>query len=74
MAIRRTTTIVDDLTGEPLDDAGESLSFLVDGRAYEIDLTAANATAFREALAPYIEAARLLQGPPRTRAPRGRQF
>ncbi|AZH83558.1 Lsr2 family protein [Plantibacter sp. PA-3-X8] len=73
MAIRRTVTMVDDLNGEPLDDGGESLSFLVDGRAYEIDLTSANAAAFREALAPYVEAARQLQGPPRTRKARAKR-
>jgi len=73
MATRRTVTIVDDFTGESLDDGGESLSFLVDGRAYEIDLTAANAAAFREALAPYVSAARQLQGPPRKRKPRSKR-
>lgn len=73
MAIRRTVTIVDDLNGEPLDDGGESLSFLVDGRAYEIDLTSANAAAFREALAPYVEAGRQLQGSPRTRKTRAKR-
>lgn len=73
MAIRRTVTIVDDFTGEPLDDGGESLSFLVDGRAYEIDLTAANAASFREALAPYVSAARQLQGPSRARKPRSKR-
>ena len=73
MAIRRTVTLVDDLTGETIDETGESLSFLVDGRAYEIDLTSANAAAFREAIAPYVEAARQLQGPPRTRKPRAKR-
>ncbi|WP_168223357.1 histone-like nucleoid-structuring protein Lsr2 [Plantibacter sp. M259] len=73
MAIRRTVIIVDDLNGEPLDNGGESLSFLVDGRAYEIDLTSANAAAFREAIAPYVAAGRELQGPPRTRKPRAKR-
>ena len=55
MTQRTVVTLEDDLTGE---DADETVSFALDGRAYEIDLTEANATALREALAPYIGAAR----------------
>lgn len=37
---------------------GETVLFSLDGSAYEIDLTDANAAALREALAPYVSAAR----------------
>ncbi|MGK9149482.1 Lsr2 family protein [Plantibacter flavus] len=73
MAMRRTVTTVDDITGEPLDDRGESLVFVFDGSAYEIDLSADNAAAFREAVAPYVSAARPLHGIASTRRPGGRR-
>ena len=45
----------DDLNGgEP----AQTLSFSLEGRAYEIDLTEQNAQALRDALAPWIAAAR----------------
>jgi hypothetical protein len=47
--------LVDDLDGS---DADESVSFTLDGKALEIDLSAANAERLREILAPYIAAAR----------------
>ncbi|OLL70127.1 Histone protein Lsr2 [Pseudonocardia sp. Ae168_Ps1] len=47
--------LVDDLTGE---EAAETVEFGFDGRSYEIDLTAGNARAFRDALATYVAAAR----------------
>lgn len=48
-------TLVDDLDGT---DAEEQLEFSVDGRSYEIDLSTANAGRLRDALAPFISAAR----------------
>lgn len=51
--------LVDDVDGTVLEvGAGETVLFSVDGAAYEIDLSEQNASAFREALAPYITAAR----------------
>ncbi len=47
--------LVDDLDGG---DAVETLSFALDGTAYEIDLNEGNADRFRDALAPYLGAAR----------------
>lgn len=47
--------IEDDLTGEP---AAHTMSFSLDGTAYEIDLTAANADELRRVLQPFIAAAR----------------
>jgi len=47
--------LVDDLDEGPAD---ETVSFAVDGASYEIDLSSRNATALRDALAPYVGAAR----------------
>lgn len=55
MAKQTTVTLVDDLDGT---EADESIEFAVDGRAYEIDLSAANGAKLRDALAPYVSAAR----------------
>jgi nucleoid-associated protein Lsr2 len=37
---------------------GETVTVNLDGRSYEIDLTAKNASGLRKALRPYIEAGR----------------
>lgn len=51
--------LVDDIDGTVLDvGAGETVLFSLDGTAYEIDLTDKNAEVLRNALAPYISAAR----------------
>ena len=55
MARQTTVTLVDDLDGS---EAEEQVEFSVDGRAYEIDLSTVNASRLRDALAPYISAAR----------------
>ena len=59
MAKQTTVTLVDDLDGS---EADEQVEFAVDGRAYEIDLSAANSSRLREALAPFISAARRTGG------------
>jgi hypothetical protein len=59
MATKTVTELVDDLDGKPAD---ETVSFGLDGVQYEIDLSAENAEALREALAPYQEAARRTGG------------
>ena len=66
MAKQTTVTLVDDLDGS---EADEQVEFAVDGKAYEIDLSAANSARLREALAPFISAARRTGG----RAAFGRQ-
>ena len=59
MGQKVTITLVDDLDGTPLDAGeGETLKFAVDGTAYEMDLTVKNAEKFREAVGPYVKAAR----------------
>ena len=44
--------LTDDIDGG---DADETVHFALDGRTYEIDLSAANAVQLREAFKPYIE-------------------
>jgi hypothetical protein len=51
--------LVDDLDGG---EADETVTFALDGKAYEIDLTAANAKKLRESLAEYVKAARRTGG------------
>lgn len=47
--------LIDDIDGSPADT---TIEFSVGGKNYIIDLSEANAAAFNEALAPYIEHAR----------------
>lgn len=59
MAQKITTTLVDDLTGEPIEDGkGETIRFTFDGASLEIDLSKDNAKEMRKALKPYVSAAR----------------
>lgn len=59
MAQRVVISLTDDIDGK---EADETIRFGLDGHFYEIDLTAHNGTALREALAPYIRAARKATG------------
>ncbi len=52
---RTTTELTDDIDGG---EASETVSFALDGTAYEIDLNEANAAALRDAFAPYVGSAR----------------
>ncbi len=65
MAKQTTVTLVDDLDGSVAD---EQVEFAMDGRSYEIDLSAANSARLREALAPFISAARRTSGRRRSAA------
>ena len=59
MARRIVHQLVDDLDETVLEvGEGETVLFSLDGTAYEIDLSSDNATALRDAFAPYIDAAR----------------
>jgi hypothetical protein len=59
MARRIVHQLVDDLDGSVLEiGEGDTVTFSLDGVAYEIDLTDSNASTFRELFAPYIDAAR----------------
>jgi hypothetical protein len=68
MAKQTVVTLVDDLDGS---EAEEQIEFTVDGRTYEIDLSASNSKKLRDALAPFVAAARRASGGRRpTSAPR----
>jgi nucleoid-associated protein Lsr2 len=70
MAQKVQVILVDDLDGG---EAEESVSFSLDGVSYEIDLSAENAEALREAIAPWVGHARKVGGRGRGRtAGRGR--
>jgi hypothetical protein len=59
MAQKTITLLVDDLDGKELKDGkGQTVSFALDGREYEIDLSDRNADAFRNAVSRYVNAAR----------------
>lgn len=55
MAKQTTVTLIDDLDGSGAD---EQVEFAIDGRGYKIDLSAANTSRLRDALAPFVSAAR----------------
>lgn len=55
MARKVQVLLEDDITGG---QAAETVSFALDGKAYEIDLNEQNAQALRDALAPWIAAGR----------------
>ena len=59
MAQRTTATLIDDLDQSPAD---ETVEFGVDGAAYEIDLSEANAAKLRDALASFVAHARRVAG------------
>jgi hypothetical protein len=65
MAQKIHVELVDDIDQSP---ASETVSFGLDGVQYQIDLSEANATALREALAPYLGHARRAAGGGRRRA------
>ncbi|MFC5909620.1 histone-like nucleoid-structuring protein Lsr2 [Streptacidiphilus monticola] len=55
MAQRVVVTLSDDIDGG---EAEETVVFGLDGKSYEIDLSAENAEKLRAALAPYVQAGR----------------
>lgn len=55
MAQRVLVTLSDDIDGG---EASETVTFGLDGKSYEIDLSEVNAEKLRGALAPYVEAGR----------------
>jgi hypothetical protein len=55
MAQKHIIQLIDDLDGG---QASETISFALDGSAYEIDLSAKNAALLRDSLAPYLANAR----------------
>ena len=65
MAKQTIVTLVDDLDGS---EAEEQIEFGVDGKSYEIDLSASNSQKLRDALAPFVAAARRAGGSSRRRS------
>lgn len=59
MAQRVQIVLTDDLDGS---EAAESVSFALDGKSYEIDLSTSNAASLRDAMAPYLAKARPASG------------
>jgi hypothetical protein len=62
MAKKTQVIVVDDLDGAEIAGDGHTITFAHDGNAYEIDLGENNAQRFHDALAPYIAAARRVNG------------
>lgn len=60
MSQRAVVIFTSDLTGKELDSSGETVNFSLDGIAYEIDLSAKEASSLRKALEPYVGAGRRL--------------
>ncbi|WP_366001928.1 Lsr2 family protein [Microbacterium sp.] len=59
MAIKHITHLVDDLDGTVLEEGdGKQITFSIEGRSYEIDLSDRNADKFYAAVAPFVDAAR----------------
>jgi hypothetical protein len=67
MAQQTTVRFIDDLDGS---DASGTFDFSLEGRNYQIDLSDDNAARLRDALAPYIGAARKSGGRGRGRTAR----
>jgi hypothetical protein len=65
MARRTVVELIDDIDGKP---AQETVTFSLDGTAYEIDLSLENAGRLRSGLAPYVNGARKA-GTPRGERP-----
>ena len=64
MAQQLSIQLVDDFDGKPAD---ETVTFAIDGRTYEIDLTRRNAKELRDTLQPYVDRSRRAAGSPRAR-------
>lgn len=77
MAKRTSTVFIDDLTGAELGGEAVTVTFALQGAAYEIDLAPDTAADLREALEPFIDAARKVgragRGAASTSAPSGEQ-
>lgn len=59
MARKIVHQLVDDIDGTVLEPGeGETVIFALDGKSYEIDLTEENSAKLRDALSPYVSAAR----------------
>lgn len=56
MATKTVVQLVDDLTGEQIEDGdGETITFAFQGKSYKIDLSIPNADDFRKTMQKYIK-------------------
>ena len=67
MATKTSVILIDDLDGET--PADTTVSFGLDGKSYEIDLSDDNAAEFRDALSKYVSAGRKSGSTSKARAP-----
>lgn len=75
MAKRTVVELTDDLDGKPIPEGqGETVGFGLDGRDFEIDLSAKNAAKLRDTLAQYIGVARRVGGGTSRRSRAGRRL
>lgn len=73
MAKKIVEQLVDDIDGGVLESGeGETIHFSLDGVAYEIDLSTANAAALRDLVSPYTKAGRRVAASRPGSAPRRR--
>lgn len=73
MATKHIAQTTDDLDGTVLEQGeGKQITFSVEGRAYEIDLSDSNADKFYKALTPFVDAARSVGSADAARGTRGR--
>ncbi|MDQ1175016.1 hypothetical protein QE430_003323 [Microbacterium testaceum] len=72
MATKHISQITDDLDGSILEQGeGKQITFSIEGRTYEIDLSDSNANKFYKALTPYVDAARSVSSASASRNTRG---
>ena len=69
MARRTIVTYYSDVSGTEIDKSGVGVHFSLDGDAFEIDLSEEEHEALRQALAPFVAAARLASANPSRRPP-----
>ena len=62
MAQKTIVTLVSDLSGDEIEDGGQTVEFALDGVTYEIDLNDDEANELRDQLAVYIENGRRTGG------------
>lgn len=72
MAQKTITQFFDDLDGSPLED-GATVTFALERKSYEIDLSPENKAKLEDALAPFIKAARPAGSASAGRAPSARK-
>ena len=71
MARRTVVTYCSDLSGVDISDEGVGVQFSLDGDSFEIDLSAEEHETLRQALAPFVAAARAAAIPGTTRPRKG---